>query len=447
MRYSRPLLYIGIFVLFFLWSYYNLDPDFGWHLRSGQYFIEHGIPSHDIYTYTAADFHWVNHEWLSDSILALLASFNGYWFVSAIYAGMWTLAISIAGKKVHSALVVVAAIGILPFAGVRAITWSVLGLTLLMLLLRQRNRRWRLAIPLLFLAWANLHGSFLIGIAYGGWYVLREKNWKLALIGVASLGLTFVTPYGVELYREVFMTMLDTNLHQRVSEWARFAFPLGSVAYMLIWIGVIAQNGLRWKAYLRFDVLLFVMAVSGVRMVPLFILVSLMPLWKDIKKLDERIRASGATKTLQRKVGMISSWGIVGVAVLLTILSAVIQYTKPSLGGYPSRSVAYLTDHPCSGQLFNNYNYGGYLIWKLPSHKVYIDGRMPSWRQDDRVWMEEYLQVINDEVYRREQFERYHITCVLVDRSWGMVEELKDEGWQVAVEEDSAILLLSPKEN
>ena len=61
--------------------------------------------------------------------------------------------------------------------------------------------------------------------------------------------------------------------------------------------------------------------------------------------------------------------------------------------------------------------------------------------------MEEYLRVIDDEAYRREQFERYHITCVLVDRSWGMVEELKDEGWQVAVEEDSAILLLSPKEN
>ncbi len=441
--YNRALLFLGIFLVFFLWSVLHLDTDFGWHLRSGQHFLEFGIPKTDIYTYTADYFPWVNHEWLSDILLALLGSFGSYTFIAAVYAGMWTLAVWIVGRRIHPALIIVAVLGILPFAGIRAITWSMLGLALLILLLRQKDKRWRLAIPLLFLAWANLHGSFLIGIAYGGWQVLREKSWRLAVIGIVALGVTIINPYGAELYREIFMTMLDPNLHERISEWARFAFPVGSVVYTLVWLGITLQHGRDWRKYIRFDVLLFLMSVSSVRMVPLFILVSLAPLSRDIQAIAKKIKESGATEKMQKRVVSISSSSIVIAALVLTSWPFFVGHDNETADGYPVQSVAYLTEHPCNGQLFNHYNYGGYLIWALPSHKVYIDGRMPSWRHDGRMWMEEYLRVKKEPSYRSEQFARYNITCALVDKSWPMVKELEQDGWRIAVEEGSTVLLVA----
>ena len=49
---------------------------------------------------------------------------------------------------------------------------------------------------------------------------------------------------------------------------------------------------------------------------------------------------------------------------------------------YPVQEVAYLKSHPFYGHLFTLYNWGGYVIWQLPNEKEFIDGRMPSWRQN-----------------------------------------------------------------
>ena len=43
---------------------------------------------------------------------------------------------------------------------------------------------------------------------------------------------------------------------------------------------------------------------------------------------------------------------------------------------YPVAAVDYLRQHPHPKGMFNDYFYGGYLIWRLgPQHKVFIDGR------------------------------------------------------------------------
>jgi len=45
-------------------------------------------------------------------------------------------------------------------------------------------------------------------------------------------------------------------------------------------------------------------------------------------------------------------------------------------GQFPVKAVDYLQQHPVSGRMYNNYGYGGYLIWALDGqHKVFIDGR------------------------------------------------------------------------
>lgn len=442
-RYPRPLLFIGIFAVFFLWSYVNLDPDFGWHLRSGQYFIGHGIPKYDIFTYTASSFHWVNHEWLSDVIVASVFSIGSYWLLSLLYAAMWTTTVAIVGRGVHWALIISAVVAILPFAGVRALTWSVLALALLVLLLQQKDKRWRLGIPLLFLVWANVHGSFLIGIAYGGWQLLRERSWRLAVIGIVSAGLTLVNPYGVEIYTEIFRTMFDGDLHARIQEWARFALPLSTLPYILTWLGLtVYYYRCKWRQYIRFENLLFIMSVTSMRMTPLFVLMSLQGLQQTIKAIDLALPKKFQTE--RRRIAKIAGVVLVIVSLLTPVIESAISRSGLDLN-YPSAAVTYLRDNPCDGNLFNSYNYGGFLIWQLPDHKVYIDGRMPSWGYEGGMYMTNYLRVIDEKAFRDDEFERYDIRCVLAENESPVTKALKAEGWNPVVNDNTSSLLLIPK--
>jgi hypothetical protein len=56
---------------------------------------------------------------------------------------------------------------------------------------------------------------------------------------------------------------------------------------------------------------------------------------------------------------------------------------KLSEGMYPYKAVEYLKNNPIEGNMFNEYNWGGFLIWQYPDKKVFIDGRMPSWKIGD----------------------------------------------------------------
>src|ERR1700733_9062050 len=46
------------------------DPDVWWHLRTGQYIVEHtSVPHTDPFSYTRAGKPWVAHEWLTEVLL------------------------------------------------------------------------------------------------------------------------------------------------------------------------------------------------------------------------------------------------------------------------------------------------------------------------------------------------------------------------------------------
>ena len=71
---NRPLLswllrllpFVALGLVIWWVSSHRQDADFGWHYRSGEYIVAHGVPAHDTFTYTAPDFPWINHEWLHD---------------------------------------------------------------------------------------------------------------------------------------------------------------------------------------------------------------------------------------------------------------------------------------------------------------------------------------------------------------------------------------------
>ncbi len=439
---NNPVLYGLLYILFFVKAYISLDPDFGWHIMSGQYIFEHGVPHHDIYTYTAATFPWVHHEWLADLGNYIIYHFaGGYVTLAVIYAALWTLALWLVARNTrYRLLVLIGGATILEFTGVRTITWTALFFALMIRI--TENKKWNTwwLPPLVMWLWANMHGSFPLGILYLGWLWAKKPTRHTLLQGTLAVIASCITPYGVGMYVEIARTMLDPALHSRISEWRPFNASIGVGIIAGIWIGLaIIRKGPLWKRLADFEVLVIAMAVSGVRHTVPFVIYTISQLVLMIRTIP--IKPALWRDTLARRaaiVVVILGWVLVGVLVRM----AYNGYSLSREQSYPSVIAASLRQSPCQGNVFNHYNYGGYLIWRVPGEKVYIDGRMPSWVDGDVKYMDNYVKIIDDESYQKSQFTEYNVKCIVWDGDTPFVKRLLRQGWHVALKEANGVVLL-----
>jgi hypothetical protein len=60
---------------------------------------------------------------------------------------------------------------------------------------------------------------------------------------------------------------------------------------------------------------------------------------------------------------------------------------------YPIEAVQWIQEHrsELGARLYNDYGFGGFLLWWLPGEKIFIDGRMPAWRLGDRWIFYDYM--------------------------------------------------------
>lgn len=437
---NSPVLYSLIFILFFVKSFFSLDPDFGWHLSSGQYILEHGIPSHDIYSYTMPMFPWIHHEWLADVGNYLIYRYlGGYFTLSIVYASMWTAAIWLLARSTkHRLLVFLVVALLLPFAGIRAITWTALLSSVLIVLSRSRSSRALYFIPFVMLLWANVHGSFVVGILYLMWRWFTKRTMANALILFVSTFVTFVTPYGAGMYIEVLRTTTDASLHTNISEWLPLQPSVGVGMFAGLWAAmlILTKKTELWRQFVRFESLLLVMSFASARHTVLFLLFALPTLLSGADSMRIPIKAA-AVKRLA--IGLVS---LLIFACILFVYKTFAGYSFDREATYPSDIAATLREAPCDGNVFAHYNYGGYLLWKVPGEKLFIDGRMPSWSFEGQNIMANYIRVTKDDFYRKQTFSRYNVRCVVWNRSDAFAKTLQREGWSVAESEKNGTVLL-----
>ncbi len=191
------------------------DGDVSWHIATGQWILaHHAIPHVDPFSFTWEGKPWVSFEWLSDVILATS-------YKIAAYAGVAAL-VTVALMALHSILFANASryvrplIAIVPmdfvlvpmlYARPHLLVWPLLALWMwLMLRAREQDRAPPIASALLMSVWANLHGSFVLGIGIAGLFgfealvfstdrarVLRQ--WLL--FGIACVAALFINANGI----------------------------------------------------------------------------------------------------------------------------------------------------------------------------------------------------------------------------------------------------------
>ena len=395
---------IALFTFFFC-GQSIADPDIWWHLKDAQILVQqHHWVRVDQFSYTVAGTPWVNSEWLSEMVFyglwrlgGVAALFVGYVvIVELLMIGTLTLAYraseSIKASALAAGLSVVLAV--VNF-GPRTILlgWGcLLALMFVLWKLMKSGDTSLWTVPLIFLLWVNLHGSWLVGLLFfgivvgsgfvsGTWGKVVAERWtpeqrrKLLITAAATVAMLFVNPYG---YKGVFYPF-DLAYRQKLNvahvvEWASVNFhePRGKIVCgLLLSLFLLALAGRRqWK-----------LAEVGMVALGLYLSLTYVRFLFPAANLMAPIlaRQMDFMPPYNRKVD--KSW--VNAAVSAALL-AVILYRWPSTKSInedlakkmPIGGVHYLQTHMAAGErVFNHYMYGGWMIWSQPPIPTFVDSR------------------------------------------------------------------------
>ena len=132
------------------------DPDLWIHLLSGRELLAHGVlPLTNIYSYSAPNFRWLHHEWLSEVIMSALFDHYGAFGLKLLKfictACTISFIVSAEGETgapaiVQAAILLVAAVIMIPSMQFRPQIFDFLALSVIVALLCRHN--WRGSAPL-----------------------------------------------------------------------------------------------------------------------------------------------------------------------------------------------------------------------------------------------------------------------------------------------------------
>jgi len=245
-------------------------------------------------------------------------------------------------------------------------------------------------LPLLFLAWVNIHGSFIVGIGVlavnlcaglwsfkvgdvesAAWSTKQRIQLELALL--LSLAALPLTPYGSQLAVYPFDMMFNQPLNvANIREWHSMPFSQihGKLFLGVIVLMVVLQIAFRFTWRLE-ELLLAVggtaMACVHARMLLIFvpfavpILATMLARWTP---------PYYRTKD-QYLLNALIMGGILGAMIHYAPSREALQERVDR--DFPVAAVAYLDTHKVPGPMLNAYYFGGYLVGT--GRKVYIDGR------------------------------------------------------------------------
>ena len=382
------------------------DPDSWWHITLGADILASGhLPVTDAYSYTYEGKPFIAKEWLAQIILALAYGAGGWNGVALLTAAVAVAALlvfylELARNLQPSAAAVLAVITALLLSPVLVARPHVFTLPLIAILTIRLYRASDAARPPefwllgLITLWSNLHGSFTLAFVIAGFAFLNAveraglSNRTLLVKWIVFLVLcplaALLHPYGIEPLKISAGMAAGNEAMTLISEWQ----PLNpnddkilEYALLATLAGLIGA-GLRlgWSKTL-FIVFALHMFLTHVRFLYVFFLLVPLVIAGEIAGRYPAISmASWKSRGRDRLEGLAIAWfrPLAAAVVSATVLAAAVFMVKYPIVPPEARSVetalAFAKSNGLTGgRVFNNYNYGGTLIFHRI--KTFIDGR------------------------------------------------------------------------
>jgi hypothetical protein len=439
------------------------------------------IPLLNTYNFDFLNVTWVDHEWLFNLFIYLIYNYAGYITLTIIFACFPLVSVSLLMKltntiqitqlnnsekiELYSYFYFLAFLGCyasLPIFGIRMQEVTIIFIPILLICLYRFEDRISqnslYVLPILFYFWANLHGSFLIGFfILAVWFILKlvislfpvnyggkdyfdfgrlynKRDYiKYIVWSILSFAITLITPYGIALYGFLY-TYTNTYYMIHIYEWLPFYYSpinINQIYYTLLYLIILfvyfnsvhknprktAKTSLMLFAL---SIIFLCLSLKSKRHFTLFVATSL-PLMASWLLIILEINKT--------KYRYIFSDVIIRNCLLILLLVLSAYFFIPSrITSDPFNS--YCNQYPCKAlehlksngkylekNIFNMYQWGGYLNWMWQEKNIFIDGRIPQAIVYNHTLLEEYHEFFDKERISI-KLDQYNIDVVLLSKDF-----------------------------
>lgn len=481
------LFFLAILVWVFMsggaagWQGLLVDADVGWHIRTGQWILQHhAVPHHDLYSFSKPGAPWYAWEWLTDVIdgsLYSLAGLKGVVLMAGIVIATFatTLIRRMVWRGVHLFVAMVIALMGVGSASIHFLarphifTLLLLSISIWMIEAdrQQPGHRIWLLVPIT-IVWTNLHGGFLsliaaLGLAAAGSALeafTGSKNWRntiryASLTAACSLS-SLVNPYGYQLHLHVLEYLRSDWIRNVVQEFQSPSFRNENMMQFeaLLFAGLIASGMLfrRHRVVEGLWILFFAyMALSSVRHVPVFVTVNVPIIaaeaaewWKQWTSTARKSSLAGILNQMaadsMNGFRRSSAWPVMVVVTLMCIGKPV-----PWPKDFPEEilPVKMVHDHPAeilNQRVLTTDQWADYLIYLNPNQKVFVDGRSDFYGPEIG---NQYIHLINGQWDWEQLLAKYNFSSALVSIETPIAQLLKTRpDWRIVADDGKRILLV-----
>jgi len=399
--------FLAALCLFGVFSTEATDTDFWWHLKTGQYVVQqHSLPVPDPFAFTTGmnppaypgedqvrHFN-LTHEWLAQALMYVVYAVGGVPLVilarSAILVAMCGMVALVVVRRCGSPYAGIAAgfatawLAVV-FATDRPVLFSFLLVAVFLTICEFRRGLWTL--PVLSLLWANLHGGFFLG-----WIVLfaycaetipvlqrfqgtpkppQDAKTLWSVTGLSIL-LSAINPNGFGVLLTLFRYR-QSKLQSSLLEWHSPYLWGTPYAFDVLLYACVAALLLSWRKVRLADWILFlIFAAASLIAFRNILLIGILAPILIATYFPWRIRLPRVVIAYTVPVAIFASF-------IMGIVGGHFFQLGAAMWKYPVAAADFMASHKVPGPIFNTYEDGGYLLWRLaPAQRVFIDGRALS---------------------------------------------------------------------
>jgi hypothetical protein len=377
------------------------DPDIWWHMRAGEWMLQHhAVPRADFFSAPNAGKPWQAYSWLFE--LLSIGLFRRFGLVGVVgYSAGMVLAITVALQHLVKRLQADFSVVVLltfttcyslehlftPRPWMFTILFFVLEIDILMHARKTGRTRELAWLPVIFALWSNLHIQFVdgllvlglgvaeaVGARWGWWARTRLRTpWLMAALGASVLA-TMLNPFGWHIYRVAYDLAAQPGVLNKVSELQAIRFR-DLIDFCLLLLALAAAGALAWSRRFRmFEAGMFAFAaVVSFR--------SQRDVWVMATVAAAILAATiaGKNKTTVQLPRFATALAVVAAALMVLTGFRAMHVNNKLLEEQvaktlPADAVKAIQAKGYAGPLYNDYTWGGYLIWSLRM-PVSLDGR------------------------------------------------------------------------
>lgn len=472
------LLFIYI-IIYYGQSFLNGDTDLLWHIKQGDWLFENRkiVIDRELFTYQFDYREWIYLSWIADIILALvykISEFRGIIvFTSIIISSyiyiLYRYVIKEGAGIVKTLAILIFTLPILQMSWLpRPYIFSYIFMAIWLVIVdgycngNKKKMIW--VLPVIGILWVNVQSSFVYGFVILGLYLagdffdflvsgdkIKLKNSiVLFIIMLLNLVTSAINPFGLKNYKVLFFTNND-YMYKSILEFASVNFHnIGSLNLYILFFIITIMFFLKKNIKTSYIFLILFWLYSGMEYIRHmaifgFFAIAIIPLISDYSKLKKFMTEliPVKIKTLFQKwivnkknidfnntrfpiIAIIGFVVVFALTLNVKLADKMNWNLKPTQPAFGMKGTEYIKKNNLKGRIYNNYLYGGYMIWEFyPERVVFIDPRASIYPKE--VFLDHrFIASFSEDAFER--LDKYNIKYLFIDVKSNLAEAVKIAG-------------------